>query len=75
MITQIRKKDKIIISVRHGVSSTCVKKKKGKKTEKRGKDSVLPHGKRQLCILCALKTSAEYPCNSRKTARKMLEFY
>ena len=37
MITQIRKKDKIIISVRHGVSSTCVKKKKGKKTEKRGK--------------------------------------
>lgn len=38
MITQIRKKDKIIISVRHGVSSTCVKKKKGKKTEKRGKN-------------------------------------
>lgn len=38
MITQIRKKDKIIISVRHGVSSTCVKKKKGEKTEKRGKN-------------------------------------
>lgn len=53
MITQIRKKDKIIISVRHGVSSTCVRKKKGEKTEKRGKDSVLPHGKRQfMYIMC-----------------------
>lgn len=30
MITQIRKKDKIIISVRHGVSSTWEKKKKRK---------------------------------------------
>ena len=35
MIAQIRKKDKIIISVRHGVSSTCVKKEKGKKAEQR----------------------------------------
>lgn len=34
MITQIRKKDKIIISVRHGVSSTCVKKKKRQEDRK-----------------------------------------
>ena len=53
MITQIRKKDKIIISVRHGVSSTCVKKKKGKKTEQRNITAHLACVKRvDMYIMC-----------------------